>query len=123
MLRNILFLVAILVCSDLEIAASITHHSRKQRHHKLHQAGWAGAGLAAGQAVGPAGSAVVGTAKYRKDLKAGGHRRTRAVAKIAGPIAAGAVAGPVGSVSYAAVEHRNWIKRHLFHRKRQPGNK
>ena len=100
-------------------SARRTAIQHRHHHHKkiLHEGGWAGAGFAAGRAVGPAGSAAVGVTKYRKDLKAGGHRRTRAIAKIGGPIAAGAVAGPAGSAAYAAVEHRNWIKRHLFHRK------
>src|SRR5215475_7165547 len=102
-MRNIVFLATLLVCSELQIAAAIPRHANTHRHHKLHQAGWAGAGFAAGQAAGPAGSAAVGATKYRKDLKAGGYRRTRAVAKISGPIAAGAVAGPAGSVSYEAV--------------------
>src|SRR5262245_8218325 len=61
--------------------------------------GGLGAGFAAGRAIGPAGSAAVGMTKYRKDLKAGGHRRTRAIAKVSGPIAAGAVAGPAGSAA------------------------
>jgi len=96
--------------------SAVRHHGHQ--HHKVAREGaWAGAGFAAGRAVGPAGSAAVGVTKYRKDLKAGGHRRTRAIAKISGPIAAGAVAGPAGSAAYAAVEHRNWIKRHIFHRK------
>ncbi len=70
--------------------------------------------MAAGRVAGPGGSAAVGAAKYRKDLKAGGRQRTRAVAKIGAPIAAGAVAGPAGIAGVEAVEHRNWIKRHLF---------
>lgn len=93
------------------------HRVTKHNHHKLHQAGWAGAGFAAGQAAGPAGSATVGVAKYRHDLKAGGRRRTHAAAKIGAPIAAGAIAGPPGVAAYEAVDHRNWIKRHLFRRK------
>ena len=88
---------------------------RPSRTKKLAKAGgWAGAGLAAGRAAGPAGSAAVGAAKYRKDLKAGGKRRTKAVAKIGAPIAAGAVAGPAGSVGVEAVEHRKWIKRQIL---------
>jgi hypothetical protein len=55
----------------------------------------------------------VGAAKYRKDLKAGGTRRTKAVAKIGAPIAAGAVAGPAGTVGVEAVEHRKWIKHEI----------
>jgi len=70
--------------------------------------------LAAGRAAGPAGSAAVGAAKYRKDLKAGGKRRNKAIAKIAAPIAAGAIAGPAGSAGVEAVEHRKWIKRHIL---------
>jgi hypothetical protein len=88
---------------------------RPSRTKKLAKAGgWAGAGLAAGRAAGPAGSAVVGAAKYRKDLKAGGKRRTKAVAKIGAPIAAGAVAGPAGTVGVEAVEHRKWIKHEIL---------
>ena len=70
--------------------------------------------MAAGRAAGPAGSAAVGAAKYRKDLKAGGKRRTKAIAKIGAPIAAGAVAGPAGSAGVEAVEHRKWIKRQIL---------
>jgi hypothetical protein len=95
----------------------VVKHRHPQRKKLAREGGWAGAGFAAGRAAGPAGSAAVGVTKYRKDLKAGGSRRTRAVAKIGGPIAAGAVAGPAGSAAYEAVEHRNWIKRHIFHRK------
>lgn len=73
--------------------------------------------MAAGRFAGPAGSAAVGAAKYRKDLKAGGKRRTKAIAKIGAPIAAGAVAGPPGSAGVEAVEHRKWIKRHILHLK------
>ena len=77
---------------------------RPSRTKKLAKAGgWAGAGLAAGRAAGPAGSAAVGAAKYRKDLKAGGQRRTKAVAKIGAPIAAGAV-----RVRQAAPGLRRW---------------
>jgi hypothetical protein len=100
--------------------AEIHAHRRVVKHHrartkKLARAGgWAGAGLAAGRAAGPAGSAAVGVAKYRKDLKAGGKRRTKAVAKIGAPIAAGAIAGPAGSAGVEAVEHRKWIKRHIL---------
>src|SRR5262249_60385228 len=88
-------------------------HNHERRKKLLRKGGWAGAGFAAGQAAGPAGSAAVGAAKYRKDLKAGGKRRTKAVAKIGAPIAAGAVAGPAGSAGVEVVEHRHWIKRHL----------
>jgi hypothetical protein len=113
----LMVIIMLLVCADVGLAASpaVDHHPKK--HHKLHQAGWAGAGFAAGRAIGPAGSAAVGVTKYRQDLKAGGHRRTRAIAKISGPIAAGAVAGPAGTIGYEAVEHRSWIKRHILHRK------
>jgi hypothetical protein len=91
----------------------VTH--RPPRTKKLAKAGgWAGAGLVAGRAAGPAGSAVVGAAKYRKDLKAGGKRRNKAVAKIGAPIAAGAVAGPAGSAGVEAVEHRKWIKHQIL---------
>jgi len=101
--------------SKADHAVTRLHHHHHHRKKLLKQGGWAGAGFAAGQAAGPAGSAAVGAAKYRRDLKAGGKRRAKAVAKIGGPIAAGAIAGPVGSAGYAAVEHRHWIKRHIFH--------
>ena len=89
-------------------------HGRSRTKNLAKTGGWAGAGLAAGRAAGPAGSAAVGAAKYRRDLKAGGKRRTKAVAKIGAPIAAGAVAGPAGIGGVAAVEHRKWIKRHVL---------
>ena len=92
-------------------------HNHERRKKLLRKGGWAGAGFAAGRAAGPAGSAAVGVAKYRHDLKAGGKRRTKAVAKIGAPIAAGAVAGPAGTAGYEAVEHRGWIKRHILHLK------
>ncbi len=94
------------------------HYPKRHRHNKLHQAGWAGAGFTAGHLAGPAGSAVVGAAKYRHDLRAGGRKRTHAIAKISAPIAAGAVAGPPGVVGYEVIDHRNWIKRHILHRKK-----
>ncbi|HLH00710.1 MAG TPA: hypothetical protein VKX49_30670 [Bryobacteraceae bacterium] len=124
---------AVLLLGVFSSTASAT--ARTQAHHRLvkHRpsrtkklakaGGWAGAGLAAGRAAGPAGSAAVGAAKYRKDLKAGGKRRTKAVAKIGAPIAAGVVAGPAGSVGVEAVEHRKWIKRQILRLKphRSPG--
>ena len=119
----VLLVIMVLVFTELTTAA--TPYSRQStrnqqhRHRILRKGAWAGAGFAAGRAIGPAGSAAVGATKYRKDLKAGGRRRTRAIAKIGGPIAAGVVAGPAGSAGYAAVEHRHWIKRHIFHRKPQ----
>ena len=100
-----------------KMATPTAHYPKRHRHDKLHQAGWAGAGLTAGHLAGPAGSAAVGAAKYRQDLKAGGRKRTRAIAKISAPIAAGAVAGPPGVVGYEVIDHRNWIKRHILHRK------
>jgi len=114
------FVLSAPLCVD---AAPKRHHAVTRHHHHHHrkkllkEGGWAGAGFAAGRAVGPAGSAAVGATKYRRDLKAGGKRRAKAVAKIGGPIAAGAIAGPAGSLGYAAVEHRHWIARHIFHRK------
>src|SRR5262245_32880080 len=120
----VFLITMMLVLPGLTDAAARTSGRRTMRRHRHHhhklvrEGGWAGASFAAGRAIGPAGSAAVGVTKYRKDLKAGGHRRTRAVAKISGPIAAGAVAGPAGSAAYAAVENRNWIRRHIFHRKR-----
>jgi len=134
MSRNKSVVTAILFCAVLfsgtpiSRASTISHRSHRVMKHRvgrhkpephkklLRKGGWAAAGLAAGQAAGPAGSAAVGAAKYRKDLKAGGHKRTRAIAKIGAPIAAGAVAGPAGSAGVEVVEHRNWIKRHIFHR-------
>lgn len=95
-------------------------HNHQRRKKLARQGGWAAAGLAAGQAAGPAGSAAVGVAKYRHDLKAGGRRRTKAVAKIGAPIAAGVVAGPAGTAGVEVVEHRNWIKRHIFHKRNHP---
>jgi hypothetical protein len=95
----------------------VVKHNHARRKKLLRKGGWAGAGFAAGEVAGPAGSAAVGAAKYRRDLKAGGRRRTKAVAKIGGPIAAGAIAGPAGTAGYEAVEHRGWIKRHILHLK------
>jgi hypothetical protein len=101
-------------------APGYVHGTAKHSHARkklLRKGGWAGAGFAAGRLAGPAGSAAVGAAKYRHDLEAGGRRRTKAVAKIGGPIAAGVVAGPAGTAGYEAVEHRGWIKRHILHLK------
>jgi len=115
--RVILLLVWLLVGTDSMIAGTYSRHSRAPGHsrpHVIHKAGWAGAGLAAGRVAGPAGSAVVGAAKYRHDLKAGGHRRKRAIVKIGAPIGAGIVAGPAGTVGYEAYDHRHWIKRHIL---------
>ena len=81
-------------------APGYVHGTAKHSHARkklLRKGGWAGAGFAAGRLAGPAGSAAVGAAKYRHDLEAGGRRRTKAVAKIGGPIAAGVVAGPAGT--------------------------
>ncbi len=120
-MRALLAITLILGSSGL-LEAKIRHPRRPVptlRQKLLKKGAWIGAGVAAGKAAGPAGSAAVGGAKYRKDLKAGGKKRTRALAKIGGPIAAGAVAGPPGTAGYEAVEHRHWIKRHLFLHKRQ----
>ncbi|HYU53571.1 MAG TPA: hypothetical protein VEK37_11535 [Gemmatimonadaceae bacterium] len=115
-----LLIVAISITAQLSAASPDTHHSHshhKGKSHKrlIHKAEWMGAGAAAGQFAGPAGSAGVGIAKYRHDLKASGHRRKRALVKIGAPIAAGAVAGPVGTAGYEAYDHRRWIKHHIFH--------
>jgi len=119
----------LLILGGGSIASAATPHRHIARHksHKalVHKAGWAGAGVAAGQIAGPAGGAAVGATHYRKDLKAGGHRRTRAAVKIGAPIAATAVAGPVGTVGYGAYEERHFIKKHLVkhhhrHRARRP---
>jgi len=117
---GLLTITLILGCAGSAIGAvsNSRHHTVHQRRHKIaRHAGWAGAGFAAGRVAGPAGSAAVGAAKYRHDLKAGGHRRKRAIAKIGAPIAAGAVAGPAGTAAYEAYDHRSWIKRHILHRK------
>ena len=117
---GLLTITLILGCAGSTIGAvsNSRHHAVHQRRHKIaRHAGWAGAGFAAGRVAGPAGSAAVGAAKYRHDLKAGGHRRKRAIAKIGAPIAAGAVAGPAGTAAYEAYDHRSWIKRHILHRK------
>src|SRR5262245_22167388 len=99
----VLLVIMFLVFTELTTAATPYSHqstrNQQHRHRILREGGWAGAGFAAGRAIGPAGSAAVGMTKYRKDLKAGGHRRTRAIAKVSGPIAAGAVAGPAGSAA------------------------
>jgi len=100
----------------LSTSAAVDARPRVRHKHSLvHKAEWAGAGFAAGAVAGPAGSAGVGAAKYRHDLKAGGHRRTRAIVKIGAPIAAGVAAGPAGTVAYEAYDHRHWIKRHVLH--------
>jgi hypothetical protein len=108
-----------LALSVLIVSASAAVDASPRRHHHthslMHRAEWAGAGVAAGAVAGPAGSAGVGAAKYRHDLEAGGHRRTRAMVKIGAPIAAGVVAGPAGSAAYEAYDHRKWIKRHVLH--------
>jgi hypothetical protein len=88
------------------------HHTSKRRKI-AHAAGWAGAGAAASHLAGPAGSAAVGAAKYRHDLKKNWRTRRRAMVKIGAPIAAGAAAGPVGTAGYEGFEHRRWLKRHL----------
>src|SRR5207237_7303915 len=127
---KLLFLIVLTLASGgaTFAATSSQRHEVKHHHHQkkvFHKAGWAGAGIAAGRLAGPAGSAAVGAAKYRRDLKAGGHKRDHALVKIGAPIAAGAVAGPAGTVGYEAVEHRGWIKRHILsikpHRSRRHG--
>ena len=116
----LLAIVLMLGCVSWSNAAASSPHA-EVKHHRRHKilkkAEWTGAGLAASKVAGPAGSAGVGIAKYRHDLKAGGKKRTRAIAKMGAPIAAGAVAGPAGTAGYEAVEHRNWIKRHILRRK------
>jgi hypothetical protein len=78
------------------------------------KAGWMSAGLLAGHFIGPAGSAGVGAAKYREDLKAGGRRRFGAIGKIGVPVAISVLAGPVGTAGYAGFQHRTWIKKHVL---------
>ena len=101
-LNRIVLLLALLVLAGTDSVIAGTYSrphraSKHSRHHVLHKAGWAGAGFTAGRVAGPAGSAAVGAAKYRHDLKAGGHRRKRAIVKIGAPIGAGIVAGPAGT--------------------------
>jgi hypothetical protein len=113
-----LLILAISATVRLSAESPHPHHTVKNDKHKhsiRHKAGWMGAGLAAGHFAGPAGSAGVGVAKYRRDLKASGHRRNRALVKIGVPIAVGVAAGPAGSAGYAAYQHRRWIKHHIFH--------
>jgi hypothetical protein len=109
-IAGLLAVVLVITAAGPAAAIPLFHN-----HHIAHKAAWAGAGFAAGRFAGPAGSATVGVAKYRDDLKAGGKRRISAIRKIGAPIAAGAIAGPAGTVAYEAVEHRSWIKRHIFH--------
>jgi hypothetical protein len=93
---------------------------RSAKHQKIfHAAGWTGAGAVAGHFVGPAGSAAVGTARYRHELA---HNRTRghAMVKIGAPIAAFAWGGPIGLGGYEAFDHRRWIKHHVLGRGDRP---
>src|SRR5262245_36483152 len=96
-IRRLATLLSLMFAIAVPVSAmtTATHHQHpvSKRHKVIHAAGWAGAGYAAGQAAGPIGSAAVGAAKYRKDLK-NDHTRGRAIAKIGAPIAAGAIAGP-----------------------------
>src|SRR3954466_6633351 len=96
----------LMTCSGGAVRAAEVHHRHPKRHKIVHAAGWAGAGAAAGQLAGPAGSAGVGAAKCRRDLKKNWHTRRHAMVKIGAPIAAGAVAGPAGTVGYEAYDHR-----------------
>jgi len=90
-------------------------HPHETQKKLARKGGWAGAGLAAATAAGPAGGAAVGVTKYRKDLVKGGERkRTHAMVKVGAPVAATVFAGPAGGAGYEIVAHRKWIKRHLF---------
>jgi len=116
--RIILVLLLTLCCllSPFEAAAKSHHRYKHAQHHHSsfkHKAAWAGAGLAAGRVAGPGGSLAVGAAKHRRELRAGGHARNKALVKIGAPVAAGAALGPAGSAGYAAFAHRRWIKHHL----------
>ena len=99
-------------------AVAKPHHGHKPaKHHHgslKRKAAWAGAGFAVGRVVGPGGSLAFGTVKHRRELKAGGHTRNKAVVKIGAPVAAGAAFGPAGTAGYEAVKHRRWIKHHLL---------
>jgi hypothetical protein len=109
--------IALLLFASLHASAATAapHRRPAKRHHSdlKRQAAWAGAGAAAGKALGPAGSATVDVVHYRDDLKAGGRKRNRALIKIGAPIAAAAALGPVGVMGYEGVEHRKWIVDHL----------
>src|SRR5437867_13266089 len=109
--RSLAFAALLSIMASSALAAEPTHHRHK--HRLMHTAGWAGAGFAAGAVAGPGGSAAVGAAKYRHDLKAGGHRRKHAIVKIGAPIAAGLIAGPPGIAAYEVYDHRDWINRHV----------
>src|SRR5205085_5114436 len=86
-----------------------THHSSLKR-----KAAWAGAGVAVGRVAGPGGSLAFGAVRHRRELKAGGHTRNKALVKVGAPVAAGAAFGPVGTAGYEGFAHRHWIKHHLW---------
>ena len=118
MRKTSLFVAIIVAICLVPFAASAAprHKSHVKRHHShlKQQAAWTGAGVAAGQALGPAGSATVGVARHRQELRAGGRARNRAMVKIGAPIAAGAAFGPAGVIGYEGVEHRQWIAKHVL---------
>ena len=96
------------------------HHHAKFHHAKHHhsslkrKAAWAGAGLAVGRVAGPGGSLAFGGFRHRRELKAGGHTRNKALVKVGAPVAAGVAFGPVGVAGYQGVAHRRWLKHHLL---------
>ena len=81
--KVLLVILLMLACGPATVAAASPQRHELKHHPKrkkvLHKAGWAGAGIAAGRLAGPAGSAAVGAAKYRRDLKAGGHKDRKSV--------------------------------------------
>jgi len=118
-------MIALLVSVYLPASPALAapqHHKHHVKHHDQlkQQAAWTGAGFAAGQALGPAGSATVGVVRHRRELKAGGSARNHAMVKIGAPIAAGAAFGPAGLIGYEGVEHRHWIAKHVLSGHHQP---
>ena len=113
--RSLFVAIIVAICLVPSAASAAPRHKTHVKRHHSHlkqQAAWTGAGLAAGQALGPAGSATVGVARHRQALRAGGRARNRAIVKIGAPIAAGAAFGPAGVIGYEGVEHRHWIAKH-----------
>ena len=117
--RALPVIVLIFCCLLLPLgaAAKSQHRHRHSKHHHKsfkHKAAWTGAGLAIGRLAGPVGSLGFGAFHHRHELKAGGHTRNKAVAKIGAPVAVMAAFGPAGSAGYEVFEHRHWIKYHML---------
>jgi hypothetical protein len=118
------FLLAATVVGEPLLMAAETAEAqcRVVKDHKgkttklARKGGWAGAGAAV-NAAAPGAGAAVGMAKYRKDIKAGGRRRYRALSNVGGPAALGVAAGPGGAAGYEVVAHHRWIKHHILRRK------